>query len=150
LIWIKSAAGHWLHCTDFATSIVSMLLSRSLRRLVASIVALAFLGCQGVALAHARSPDATGSGASKVAGSCHDAGQEPGDVANSNACQSNCQSLNTSSSSSGANVYAVTDFPAIAALVEPFVQVAGLVQPDEPLLRIESPPLSILHCCLRN
>lgn len=123
-----------------------MILSRSLRRLVASLVAVAFMGCQGVALAHARSLDTAGSGASKATGSCHDTGRKSGHGANGNACQS----LNTSSSPAGATVYAVTDLPGITTRVELFARVASPVQPDEPLLDIEPPPLAILHCCLRN
>ena len=127
-----------------------MPLSRSLRRLVACAAAVLFLAYQGMAVVHAHSNGAPGSSAGAVPGSCHDTGQQPGNAANSNACQANYQSPNIPSSSSAAAVYAVTDFPAIVARVEPFARVAGSVRPDGLLLHVDPPPLSIVHCCLRN
>lgn len=127
-----------------------MILSRSLRRLVAGAIAALFLACQGMSIVYARSVDAPGSGVGAAAGSCHDTGQQAGNAAGNSACPSNCQSLNNSSSPSSANVLAVTDLPAITTRIEPVASVAKSALPDEPLLLVEPPPLTILHCCLRN
>ena len=127
-----------------------MLLSKTSRRLVARIAAVLFLACQGTMIAYARSVDAAGSSAGAVQGSCHDPGQQTGDTTYKNTCQANCQSQVTSSSPSSANVFAAADLPAIAARIERIVVVADSAPPADPLLWVKSPPLAILHCCLRN
>jgi len=126
-----------------------MLLSRSLRRLVAGAVAVLFLACQGAAIVYARAADSQQSGAAQ--GSCHEPGQQDSRTTSNNDCQANCQSQHTSSSPSFDNIFATTDLPAITVRIDRIVAVADSALPAErPLLRIESPPLSILHCRLRN
>jgi hypothetical protein len=128
-----------------------MVLSRSLRRMVALAAATVFLACQGTMVAYARVADGAGSAAVVAQGSCHDSGQQTGDTTSRNTCQANCQSQVTSSSQSGANVFAAVDLPAITFRFDPIELVARSASPAKPpRLRVESPPLAILHCCLRN
>jgi len=149
LIWIKSAAGHWLHCTGSADSIVTMLLSRSLRRLVACTAAVLFLACQGVGVALASFPAGSQSGAGAAQEPCHDAGRESGNRTGGS-CHAQCQFQNASSTPSKV-IYAATDLPAITVDFDRFVTVVNSAPPVVlPLARIEPPPHYILHCCLRN
>jgi hypothetical protein len=104
------------------------------------------MACQGTATVYASSIGIAGSGAAQ--GSCHDPGQQSGKIANSNACQANCQSQLTSS---GASIFAATDLPAITTRIDHIVAIAdSVLLPEPPLLRIESPPLLVLHSRLRN
>jgi hypothetical protein len=62
----------------------------------------------------------------------------------------NCQSQ-LNSTAQLANVYAVTDLPAITVRIDHTITVANSAPLTEPpLLRIESPPLLVLHSRLRN
>lgn len=127
-----------------------MHLSKALRRFVAGTVAVLFLACQGMAIVYSRSLDAPGSNAAAASSPCHDPGSQAGNTAGSYSCPSDCQSLISATSPSGAGFFDVTDLPALTARLKPVAAVAGLALPDEPLLLIEPPPHSILHCCLRN
>ena len=110
-----------------------------------------FLACQGMAVVYAHSNSAPGSGAGAVQGSCHGAGQDIDRNTDNSAYQAQCQFQHTSSSASGANIFAAADLPAITARIDRIVTVADSVRPAEShLLRVEPPPLAILHCCLRN
>ena len=118
---------------------------------MAGTVAVLFLACQGVAVVYARSLGAPQSSAAAAQESCHNPGQQNDTGAGDKICQSSCQSQLTSSSSFGANVFAVTDLPAITARLDLFVAVPDSALPVEPpLLRVEPPPLAILNCRLRN
>lgn len=129
-----------------------MHLPKALRRYVAGTVAVLFLACQGMTFAYARSLlGAPQSSTATAQESCHDLGQKSGANDNANKCLTQCQSQNTSSAQSGVNVLATTDLPAITTSIDRIVAVADSAPPAEPpLLRIESPPLRTLHCCLRN
>ena len=146
MIWIKPTTGLWLRFADSATSIVTMLLSRSLRRLVAGTAAVLFLACQSAALAQvcftfALQPEAAGAQMP-----CHSTGDGNGAGGSG---QNHCDSA--TASASGFSIYGLAELPAITTHIDRIVVVAGSAVPTEPpLLRIESPPLSILHCCLRN
>jgi hypothetical protein len=84
-------------------------------------------------------------------GSCHGAGQDADKNTDNSAYQAQCQYQHTSSSASGANFFTTADLPAITAHSDRIVVVAASVPlPEPPLLRVEPPPLAILHCCLRN
>ncbi len=123
-----------------------MFLSKSLRRLVAGTAAVLFLACQGMAIARASTPAFPQSGAGTAQASCHGAGNNTDD----NVYQAQCQSQNASSTLSKA-VYSTTDLPAITVRFEhPLIAVHSVPLAVSPPARIESPPLSILHCCLRN
>jgi hypothetical protein len=124
-------------------------LSTSAKRLVAAGAAVLFLACQGAAVAYARAVDSQQTGAAQS--SCHESSQQDSKSTSKSDCQANCQSQHNSSSQSFANIYAVTDLPAITVRIDRTVAVAdSALSAEPPLLRIESPPLLILHCCLRN
>jgi hypothetical protein len=125
-----------------------MVLSRSLRRIVAFAAATLFLACQTTAFVYARSADVLQPGGISAQGPCHDSEQQSDQTSRDNVCQANCLSQLTSS---GAGVFAATDLPAITTRTDRIVAVAHLASPAEPpLLLVEPPPLAILHCCLRN
>ena len=126
-----------------------MFLSKSLRRIVAGTAAVLFLACQGTAVARAPSPAFAQSGADAAQGPCHDvegkAGKNAGD-----GCPAQCQFQNASSTPSKV-VYSTIDLPAIMVAFDRFVSVVNSAPPvASRLARIEPPPHSILHCCLRN
>jgi hypothetical protein len=117
-----------------------------LRRLVAGTVAVLFLACQSAALAQACVTYAPQPGAAGTQLPCHSAGG--GDDTGAPG-QNHCE--NATASASGFSIYGLADLPAITTHLDRVAAVAGSTVPAEPpLLRIESPPLSILHCCLRN
>jgi hypothetical protein len=83
-------------------------------------------------------------------GSCHEPAQPDSTTTGNRDCEVNCQSQ-LNSSSQLASVYAVTDLPAITVRIDRSIVVANSVLSTEPpLLRIESPPLLVLHSRLRN
>ena len=124
-------------------------LSKPAQRFVACTAAVLFLACQGAGVVYAHSSGAPGSGAAQ--GSCHDPGEQTGNAANTNACQANCQSQLTSSGPSALGVLDAADLAAITTRVDRIVAVADSAIPFEsPLLHVKPPPLTILHCCLRN
>lgn len=127
--------------------------SRSARRFVASAAAVLFLACHGTAVVYAHASGAPGASAGVAQGSCHDAGRDADKNTDNSAYPAQCQYQHTSSSSpaSGANIFAATDLPAITARSDRIVAVAdSMLLPEPHLLRVEPPPLAILHCCLRN
>lgn len=129
-----------------------MLLSRSLRRLVAVIAAALFLACQGMAVARASPPLAfPQSNAATAPESCRDTGQDTSKNTDDNVCQAWCQSQNASSTLFKVSVFTAADLPAlITGSVQP-VHVAQRLTPVEPALaRAQSPPLPIVLCRLRN
>jgi hypothetical protein len=127
--------------------------STSARRLVAGTAAVLFLVCQGMAVVYAHSSGAPGSSAGAAQGSCHGAGGDADKNTDNSVYQAQCQFQHTSSSSpaSGANIFAAADLPAITTHIDRIVAVAdSVLLPEPPLLRIESPPLLVLHSRLRN
>jgi hypothetical protein len=122
--------------------------SKSTRRIVAGVIAVLYLACQGAALAYARAVDSQQSGAAQSA--CHEPARQDKTTGNSD-CQENCQSQHNSSFPSFASIYAVTDLPAMTVRVDSIVAARDSALPAEPpLLRIQSPPLLVLHSRLRN
>jgi hypothetical protein len=125
--------------------------SRLARRIVAGSAAVFFLACQGMAVVYAHSNGAPGSSAGAAQGSCHNAGRDADQNSDKSAYQAQCQFQHTSSSASGANIFAAADLPAIPARIDRIVTVVDSVRLAEShLLRVKPPPLAILHCCLRN
>ena len=102
-------------------------------------------------VAYASASDASGSIDAAAQASCHDPVQQSGDTTHKYACQANCESQINSTSPSGATIFAATDLPALTIhfdqikFVSRSISLAALPRP-----RVESPPLAILHCCLRN
>jgi len=134
-----------MHIVNIAT----MVLSKSLRRFVACTAAVLFLACQGMAVASAPSPAFAQSGADAAQGPCHGVGGEAGKNAG-DGCPAQCQFQNASSTPSKV-VYSTIDLPAIVVAFDRFVAVVNSAPPVVSwLTRIEPPPLTILHCCLRN
>jgi hypothetical protein len=126
-----------------------MILSRSLRRFVTMLAAALFLACQGMAVVYGHSNGAPGSSAGAAQGSCHGAGRDADENTDNSVYQAQCQYQHTSAS--GANIFAAADLPAITARVDRIVAVAdSVLLAESPLLRVEPPPLAILHYCLRN
>lgn len=118
---------------------------------MAAAAAVLFLACHGTAIVHAHSNIAAGSSAGSAQGSCHDAGRDADNNTDNSVYQAQCQYQHTSSSASGATLFTAADLPAITVRIDRIVAVADSVfLPEPPLLRVESPPLAILHCCLRN
>ena len=125
-----------------------MHLSKSLRRVVAGTAALLFLACQGMAYASASLPDTPQSHAGAAQESCHDADREAGKGMDN--CPAPCKFQNTSSTPP-TFFCSATDLPAINIRFEPFLIVEKRLPPAvSRLARIEPPPFTILHCCLRN
>lgn len=125
-----------------------MILSSSLRRFVAGTVAVLFLACQGMPGVHAGARDSQQAGTAQ--GSCHDSGQQFDKPPVQSDCQVNCASQITSTQS-GATVFDSSDLSVVALRSHLFVAIAKQTSRIEsPLLRVEPPPLAILHCCLRN
>ncbi len=121
-------------------------LSRSARRSVACITGVLFFLCQSAAIAQAcltmtPQPDATA-----VQQPCHAGGGQTDSTADGS--QAGCQYV--SPALSGFDIFATTDLPAITISIDETVHTASAVSFEPPLLRVEPPPHSILHCCLRN
>ena len=126
-----------------------MVLSKSLRSFVACTAAVLFLACQGMAVASAPSSAFAQSGADAAQGPCHDVGGDAGKNAG-DGCPAQCQYQNASSTPSKI-VYSTIDLPAIVVTFDRFAAVVNSAPPVVSwLARIEPPPLTILHCCLRN
>jgi hypothetical protein len=126
-----------------------MFLTKSLRRFVACTAAVLFLACQGMAVARASLPAVPQPGAGMAQESCHEAGGEAGKGAG-DSCHAQCQFQNASSTPSKV-VYSTIDLPAIVVTFDRSVAIVNSAPPVVSwLARIEPPPHSILHCCLRN
>ena len=138
-----------LHSAPGAPTFTFMRLSKTLRRLVACAGAVLFLGCHSVGIVYATASSVAQPGAAQE--SCHHPGQQTDAAAGQDIQHTSCQYQNASSSPSGAGVFAATGLPAITVRMAPVTANDGSKFPAaSPLLRIEPPPLAILHCCLRN
>lgn len=126
-------------------------LSTSAKRFVAAGAAVLFLACQGMTVARGSSMALPQSSAAAMQHSCHDAGWNAGENKDDTGNQGRCQSQNASSNLSKANIFAATDLPAITIRFDRTMTAAeSAPQAMPPLARIEPPPHSLLHCCLRN
>jgi len=127
-----------------------MQLPKVLRRYLAAMTALLFLACQGMAAVYARPAGAAVPDTAAAREPCHDISQQITSDKFTSTCRANCDTQHISSTPPGAFVYAAADLPAITALNRIVVVVDAPLPADPPLLRIEPPPHTILHCCLRN
>ena len=126
-----------------------MRVSKAFRRFVACTAAVLFLACHSAGIVYAATSSVAQPGAAQE--SCHHPGQQTGVDAGQDIHHTSCQYQNASSALSGAGVFAATGLPAITIRMAPVAAIAGSNLPAaSPLLRIEPPPLAILHCCLRN
>ncbi len=126
-----------------------MFLSRLSRQWVVRFAVAMLLACQSVAVVHARvlgtpPPDNT------AAGSCHES-EADSTGGDEQVFSARCQSQNASSTPSGVNVPAADSLPPIVVQAARFAaEIAAALPVDPPLLQVAPPPLSIVHCCLRN
>lgn len=124
----------------------AMLMSRLNKRVVAAIAGIAFLLCQSAALAQACLMMSAPAQASAAEQPCHGEGGQ---------AESNSQSGGLSGCHFAAPatpdlpVFSPADLPVVVAHVH-VADVLPAALLDLPLLRVEPPPHSILHCCLRN
>jgi hypothetical protein len=119
----------------------------SRKRLVAAIAGLLLLLCQSVALAQACSLLGVQSDQSQSR-PCHSTGEQQD--ANTSSGEKHCESI--SPVASGFSLFGIDQLPAIVVkFAGGDLAAAPISSPLEPpLLRIEAPPLRIVHCCLRN
>ena len=127
-----------------------MQLSKRTTRFVAVLAAAIVLLCQTAAAAQACTLAPAVAGEIALGGPCHDAVLQPGD-APGHAQQQNCPAQYASGG------FAKLDIPQAADLLGLVVQPGWLLAPVRDGLssialpaRAEPPPLTILHCCLRN
>jgi hypothetical protein len=127
-----------------------MLLSRRATRFVAVVAGAFVLLCQTAAAAQACALPPAAASESALAETCHDAVPLSGNAAG-HAQHQNCPAHNASAG------FAKLDIPQAADLPGLEVQPVWLRAPVRdgltsitPLARAESPPVTILHCCLRN
>jgi hypothetical protein len=128
----------------------AMLLSRRMTRFVAVLAGALVLLCQTAAAAQACALAPAAADEIVLAETCHDAVPSSGNAAG-HAQHENCPAHNASAS------FAKLDIPQAADLPGLEVQSGWLWAPVRNglssialLARAEPPPLTILHCCLRN
>ena len=122
-----------------------MFLTRARRQAVAAIAGVALLLCQGMALAQACLTKLPAMDMSAASAPCHGGGdQQPSPSTSMPECQT------ASAAVPDVPIFPITDLPALTVRygeIQASVPAAAL---EFPLLRVEPPPHSILHCCLRN
>lgn len=124
-----------------------MFMSRVQKRAVVVIAGMAFVLCQSAAIAQACLTMAPQPDAVATQQPCHGMPDQSGSQTDTG-IQGGCQYA--SSALSGLDVFATTDLPAITVRIDRIIAVADSALPAEPpLLRIESPPLLVLHSRLR-
>jgi len=120
------------------------------KRLLAGIASAFLLVCQTAVAAHACALSTAVAGESTLNERCHDAVPQPGNAAG-HAQQHNCPAEYASASLAKLDIPQAADLPGLE------VQPGWLRAPVRDGLnsialpaRAEPPPLTILHCCLRN
>jgi hypothetical protein len=124
----------------------AMLMSRLNKRLVATVAGIAFLLCQSAAMAQACLLMSTPAQAAAAEQPCHGEGGQ----AESNSQSGGLSGCHFASPAAPElPVFSPADLPVFVARAHAAdVLPAALL--DLPLLKVEPPPHSILHCCLRN
>ena len=112
---------------------------------MAGTAAVLFLACQSAAIARACFTSAPQPEAAGAQLPCHSSGDQDGAGGTG---KNHCE--NATASASGFSIYGLAELPAITTRIDRIVVADSAVPTEPPLLRIESPPISILHCCLRN
>jgi len=124
-----------------------MFLSRLTRIRVAGFAAVMLLACQSLALAQGPVLNAALTGTAPAPHSCHD----PGGDGSGGQSEGDCPSTHAFTAPSQAQIPGATALPAITVRTGLLDREIGAAPPVESqLVLIEPPPLSILHCCLRN
>ena len=128
-----------------------MTLSKAARRVIVGITAVLTLLCQSTALAHSTARSAAQSAGVEAHSPCHDAGGSDAQRPAHYVHPVQCLSQATSSSPALPDIPQLAGLPALIVHVTAFgVADTGLSVSDLPPPRGEPPPLTILHCCLRN
>ena len=125
----------------------AMSMFRLPKRVLATIAGIAFLLCQSVALAQACWLTAQASEGASIQQPCHGAGDESGPNTQSNV-QGSCHYV--FSSVPDVPVHAAVETPSLVARADQAATSMLIAAFEPPSLRVEPPPHSILHCCLRN
>jgi hypothetical protein len=127
------------------------MLSKSNRRAIAHIAAVLVLLCQTTALAYACACGTNQPAATMANAPCHNAGESDAQGPAQDAGQPPCLSQISSPSYSALDASVAPVLPLIVLLVDGFGIDSASSHVAEPrLARNTSPPLTILHCCLRN
>jgi hypothetical protein len=124
----------------------AMLMSRLNKRVVTAIAGIAFLLCQSAAMAQACLSTSAPVQANAAQQPCH-GGSEQTDSSAPSGGQSSCHFA--SPAAPELPVFSPADLPVVVAHTHP-ADLLPAAPLDRPLARIEPPPHSILHCCLRN
>jgi|SRR5688500_17044165 hypothetical protein len=128
-----------------------MILSRPKTRMVAFLAGILFFLCQSAAAAQAcfavpQQREQPHSTATQMP-PCHGAGEQTG--TSPEGTSGSCHHL--SPAPTGFHVVAMADLPAVTIHTDLIAAVAAPAMAYEPpLMRVEPPPHSIVHCCLRN
>jgi hypothetical protein len=127
-----------------------MALTRSAKRLVACTASVLLLWCQGAAAAQVCVPAAEPAGEIALIAPCHDAAHPSGDAPGQ--VQSHgCSAQYASAGTVKIDAPQAIDLPALEIEPRQFpVPSHDLWIAAGPPARATPPPLTILHCCLRN
>ena len=117
----------------------------SRKRLVAAIAGVFLLLCQSIALAQACSL-AVPSDKGQIQQPCHSADEQQD--TNTVTGQGPCETV--SPVAAGFTLFGIDELPVIFSAVSDFTTIPASVSLEPPLLQAASPPLRIVHCCLRN
>src|SRR5688572_8842752 len=124
-----------------------MLMSRLNKRIVAAVAGIAFLLCQSMAIARACVTMPTPAQTTAAEQPCHGGGGQA-DSNSQSGGQSTCNFA--SSAAPELPVFSTAGLPVVIARAYTAAEAVSASLFDPPLLRVEPPPHSILHCCLRN
>ena len=127
-----------------------MRFSRSTKQLLVGVAASFLLLCQSAMAAQACEPMPATATERAASEPCHEGVSHSGDTSG-HAQQTVCPSEYASASFAKIDVPPVADFPASSVASEwVWAAIPASLNPAAPPARLEPPPHSILHCCLRN
>ena len=150
---LAQTEGAWdLHTAHRVANIRRVQLSRSARRLLAGIASALLLLSQTVVAVEACVAAVPASSTNAAQSTCHESGSPDGSKCVYDTCQSHCMSQHGAPVTASVAVPTTSGLPAMTARLDPLLPVEHVAQRAKPLLaaRADSPPLTILHCCLRN
>lgn len=140
-----------LHSASRAASIRTMILSSSLRRVVAGVAGMMLLLCQTAIAAHGCILGAPSPSDSVMLQPCHEAESEAGGASEHDLCQAHCLSQQAMPAVDKIPAFAAVDLPALTVRLDQPLPTAYAVLVAASLpARAASPPLIIIHCRLRN
>jgi hypothetical protein len=125
---------------------------KSSRRLIAIVATALLLACQTMAVVHACTFGTPYPSTSSAGEPCHDSGNDAGNTTGGNVFETHCQSQHASSAPvAELSILAAIGVQEFTARVDRYAGAIEAVVPAAPRFpRAESPPLTILHCRLRN